>query len=488
MRITQHPLLEFKRGRKIYFTFDGKIIPAYEGESIAAALHAVGIKVLKRSILHSRPRGFFCAIGKCASCMMTVNGVPNVKTCVTLVEDGLEVRSQVGKGRLEARENPHSAPIKKLNTQIAIVGAGPAGLTAAVTAQKYGASVLVIDENPHAGGQLVKQTHKFFGSSRERAGTRGTQIAALLGKEARDTIMLQAAVLGYYSDELSHSTTIPEGSSHLLALMKEGQFIELTAEKVIVATGASERMLLFENNDLPGVYGAGAVQTLMNVYGIRPGKRVLMVGAGNVGLIVSYQLLQAGVEVAAVVEALPHIGGYHVHAAKIRRCGVPIYTSTSIKGARGEDCVTGAVTVSLDENWNPIPGTEREFEVDVICLAVGLSPSVELFHQAGCALVYVPELGGHVPLHDAELETTIKGVYAAGDAAGIGEANTAMIEGKIAALSCLESLGLLTGEAEQERDRAFEELTMLRSGPFGERPRQGKERVFALMEELYARK
>jgi sarcosine oxidase subunit alpha len=487
MRITEHPLLEFKRGKKIYFTFDGKKIPAYEGESIAAALHAAGIRVLKRSVLHSRPRGFFCAIGKCASCMMTINGVPNVKTCVTLVKDGLVVRSQVGKGRLESRENPQSVPIKKLNIQIAIVGAGPAGLAAAVTAQKYGASVMVIDENPHAGGQLVKQTHKFFGSSRERAGTRGTHIATMLHEEVRDAVMLQAAVIGYYSDEISHPTSTPE-SGHLLALKKDEALIELTAERVIVATGASERMLLFENNDLPGVYGAGAVQTLMNVYGIRPGKRVLMVGAGNVGLIVAYQLLQAGVEVAAVVEALPHIGGYHVHAAKIRRCGVPIYTSTSIKKALGEECVTGAVTVSLDENWNPLPGTEKEYDVDVICLAVGLSPSVELFHQAGCTLTYVPELGGHVPLHDARLETTVQGVYAAGDAAGIGEANTAMMEGKIAALSCLESLGLLTDEAEQERDRAFEELAMLRSGPFGERPRQGKETVFALMEELHVNK
>jgi sarcosine oxidase subunit alpha len=167
---------------------------------------------------------------------------------------------------------------------------------------------------------------------------------------------------------------------------------------------------------------------------------------------------------------------------------VPIYTSTSIKKALGEECVTGAVTVSLDENWNPLPGTEKEYDVDVICLAVGLSPSVELFHQAGCTLTYVPELGGHVPLHDARLETTVQGVYAAGDAAGIGEANTAMMEGKIAALSCLESLGLLAGEAEQERDRAYEELGMLRSGPFGERPRQGKERVFARMEELHVNK
>jgi sarcosine oxidase subunit alpha len=484
MRIIDHPLLEFKRGKNIFFTVDGKKIPAFEGETIAAALHAAGIRVLRKSILHSRPRGFFCAIGKCASCMMTVDGIPNVKTCVTMVEQGMMVESQERKGRLNLQENPPLNPIKKMSTQIAVVGAGPAGLSAAVTAQKYGASVLAIDENPHVGGQLVKQTHKFFGSSREQAGTRGTTIATMLHEEAREVIMEQAAVIGWYTqDPTPHSRTSAGG--HLLTVKKDGALIELRAEKVIIATGASERMVLFENNDLPGVYGAGAVQTLMNVYGITPGKRVLMVGAGNVGLIVAYQLLQAGVEVVAVVEALPHVGGYHVHAAKIRRCGVPIHTATSIIKARGEEVVTGAVTVSVDETWNPIPGTEKEYEVDVICLAVGLSPSVELFHQAGCTLSYIPELGGHVPLHDRSLETTVEGIYAAGDAAGIGEANTAMMEGKIAALSCLESLGLLPEEASREREQAYEEIHMLRSGSFGERPRQGKEKLFAQMEAFH---
>lgn len=474
MRIKEHPLLKFERGKKIHFIFDEKEVEAYEGETIAAALHAAGIKVLKRSLVHGRPSGFFCAIGKCASCMMNVDGVPNVKTCVTLVEKGMVVESQSGRGKLKIHDAPQKSKTRKLKTQIAVVGAGPAGLMAACTARKYSAEVLVIDENPHAGGQLIKQTHKFFGSAREQAGIRGTQIAEDLYELTKDTVMTQASVIGYYN-----------GKDHLLALMKGGNLIELEAEKVIIAPGASEKMLLFENNDLPGVYGAGAVQTLMNVYGIRPGNNVLMVGAGNVGLIVSYQLLQAGVNVEAVVEAMPYIGGYHVHAAKIRRCGVPLYTSTSIKKALGEECVTGAVTVSLDENWNPVPGTEREYDLDTICLAVGLSPSVELFHQAGCDLAYIPELGGNTPVHNQKMETTVKGVYAAGDAAGIGEANTAMMEGKIAALSCIEALNLSTDETEKELEESFRELQLLRSGSFGERSRQGKEKIFRMWREFH---
>ena len=473
MRIAEHPLLEFERKKVIHFTFNGQRIKAYEGETIAAALHAAEIKVLSRSITYSRPRGFFCAIGKCASCMMNVNGVPNVKTCVTLAEEGMVVESQC-KGILNPLEAPMKSHIHHMKTQVAVIGAGPAGLNAAVTAHAYGASVLVVDENPHAGGQLVKQTHKFFGSSKERAGTRGTDIARTLYQQAEPYVMLQAAVIGYYNEK-----------GHRLVLKRGTDLVELEAEKTIVATGASENMLLFENNDLPGVYGAGAVQTLMNVYGITPGKKVLMVGAGNVGLIVSYQLLQAGVTVVGIVEALPHIGGYHVHAAKVRRCGVPIYTSTSIMKAVGEEYVTGAVTVSLDETWNPVPGTERKFDVDTICLAVGLSPSIEFFCQAGCQTAYIPELGGNTPVHSPSMETTVRGIYAAGDAAGIGEANTAMMEGKIAALSCVRALELATPETEKELEESYEELRLLRSGSFGDRGRRGKEKVFSIMEGLH---
>jgi sarcosine oxidase subunit alpha len=140
-------------------------------------------------------------------------------------------------------------------------------------------------------------------------------------------------------------------------------------------------MLAFPGNDLPGVYGAGGVQTLMNVYGVKPGKQVLMVGAGNVGLIVSYQLLQAGVKVNRVIEIMPKIGGYNVHAAKLRRCGVPIFTSHSIKEAYGKDKVEGAIVEEIDNRFQPIPGTEEDITCDTVCIAVGLTPSIRLLHQ-----------------------------------------------------------------------------------------------------------
>ncbi|HIE47696.1 TPA: sarcosine oxidase subunit alpha [Candidatus Bipolaricaulota bacterium] len=472
MRIEHHPILAFARGRRITFTFDGRPIRAFEGETIAAALHAAGVRILSRT-RSGAPRGLFCAIGKCSSCLMTVDGIPNVRTCITPVREGMRVESQRGPGKLNPGFEPRPREVGERSVEAAVVGAGPAGLSAARTLIRHGVVPLVLDENPHLGGQLIKQTHKFFGSRAERAGTRGFSIAEELAKEAEAEaeVLRGARVLGLYRD----------GGRKILAVSRGEDLLLLQAEHLIVATGAQERFLLFPGNHLPGVYGAGAVQTLMNVYGVLPGKRALMVGAGNVGLIVAYQLLQAGVEVAAVVEAMPEIGGYHVHAAKIRRLGVPILTRHTVIRALGEETVEGAVIAGIDEHFTPIPGTERELEVDLICLATGLVPSARLLEQAGARMAYIPELGGRVPLLGPLMETTVAGVYAAGDCAGIGEASTAMLEGELAALSLLSRRGARV-EAEIRRVRGS--LERLRLGPFGERPRAGKERVFSLMKEV----
>jgi sarcosine oxidase subunit alpha len=207
----------------------------------------------------------------------------------------------------------------------------------------------------------------------------------------------------------------------------------------------------------------------MNVRGVRLGKSVLMVGSGNIGLIVSYQLAQAGVKVAALVEALPKIGGYAVHASKIRRLGIPIYTRHTVKEAYGKNSVEGAIIWELDDNWQGIPGTEKGLDVDVMCLATGLTPLCEFLWQAGVEMAYIPELGGFVPLYDEHMETTVKGIYVAGDAACIEEASTAMAEGRLAGLAIARSLGKVPdGEFSRKREDSLRELEELRAGPTSE--------------------
>jgi sarcosine oxidase subunit alpha len=352
-------------------------------------------------------------------------------------------------------------------TEIAVVGGGPAGLSAAITAAKYGAKVTVIERNNNLGGQLKKQTHKFFGSQNQYASIRGIEIADILESQLKEynvEVLNGATVLGLYEDGV-------------LTIDKKDKYIKLKPDRIVVATGAYEKFLSFPNNDLPGVYGAGAVQTLMNQYGVKPGKDVLMVGAGNIGLIVSYQLMQAGVNVKAVIDAAPRIGGYLVHASKIRRLGIPILTSYTIKEAHGKDWVEGATICQLDENWQMISGTEIDMDVDTICISVGLSPLADLLWQIGCEMKYIPELGGHVPVRDENLETSKEGIYIAGDVAGIEEASSAMVEGRLAGLCASNSLGYSIKDFEKERRDLLEQLNSLRSGPVGEKILKGLERV-----------
>ena len=369
--------------------------------------------------------------------------------------------------------------MKKIETDVAVVGAGSAGLSAAGQAAAAGAKVLVLDENRLPGGQLFKQIHKFFGSRAHQAGTRGYKIGQeLLARVEKSgaEVWLNTLVYGMEKDKS-------------LGVIHDGEHCVIKAKKVIVATGAKENYMAFPGSTLPGVMGAGAAQTMVNVNRVLPGERILMLGSGNVGLIVSYQLMQAGAEVVALVEGAPKIGGYGVHAGKIRRAGVPIYTAHSIKRVFGKDKVEGVEIVEVGPGFVPIEGTEKTFEADTVCLAVGLNPMTELIWMAGCEFCFIPAFGGHVPLHDANMETTVPGLYVAGDVTGVEEASSAMEEGNMAGVAAAEALGLLTADAAAAGKAEIKKrLVTLRSGMFGARRRMAKEQQLHNMDEYLAAK
>lgn len=338
-----------------------------------------------------------------------------------------------------------------------VVGAGPSGLSAAIEAAKRGMSVAVFDENAKPGGQLFKQIHKFFGSKEHKAKVRGFRIGEELLKEASETgveVHLGATVTGLYMKK------------EVVVQMRDGMQ-HWKGDAVIVATGASEKMVPFDGWTLPGVMGAGAAQTLMNLHGVKPGNRVLMLGSGNVGLVVSFQLLQAGCEVVAVVDAAPRVGGYGVHAAKLARCGVPFYLSHTILRVEGSDRVTGVTIGRVNRRFQPVPGTEKQFGADTVCVAVGLSPMSQLFKMAGCQMQDDPKKGGEVPVCDHYGRTSVPGVFAVGDVSGIEEASSAMIEGRIAGVCAANTLGFCTEEEKTAALAAMEkDLDSLRQGMF----------------------
>ena len=343
-----------------------------------------------------------------------------------------------------------------------IVGAGPSGLSAAIEAAKRGLKVIVFDENEKPGGQLFKQIHKFFGSKEHRAKVRGFVIGKQLLSEADRVgvkVELNSTVIGLYQDKE-------------IVVKQDEEIRHFKGDAIIIATGAAENMVTFKGWTLPGVIGAGAAQTMMNLHGILPGKKVLMLGSGNVGLVVSFQLMQCGCEVVALVDAAPRVGGYGVHASKVARCGVPFYLSHTIVEAEGDDRVKGVTIAEVDKNFQFIEGTEKHFDVDTICLAVGLSPMSQLLKMAGCEMEDNPKRGGQVPICDEYGETSIKGIFVAGDVSGIEEASSAMIEGRMAGIAAAQYLGYIK---ETEMDAEFRSLNQaldgLRQGMFAPKNR-----------------
>lgn len=353
-----------------------------------------------------------------------------------------------------------------------VVGAGPAGLCAAIEAAGQGMDVVVYDENAKPGGQLFKQIHKFFGSKEHRARERGFRIGVQLLEEAADLgveVVLGAAVIGVYQG--------------LIVQVQIGARIErIRANGVVLATGASENMIPFPGWTLPGVIGAGAAQTMANLHGIRPGNNLLMVGCGNVGVVVAYQMLQAGCRVRAMIDAGSTIGGYGVHAAKVARTGVPFHLGQTIVRAEGVSRVESATIARVDDTWQPVPGTEQRLDVDTICLAVGLSPATQLAAMAGCRMLHLPGLGGRVPARREDCSTSVAGLYVSGDAGGIEEASSAMIQGRLAGMASAMEQGFASRAAGEERLHALREsLDRLREGPFGERIRMAEARMQAVL-------
>lgn len=351
--------------------------------------------------------------------------------------------------------------------EVVIIGGGPAGLAAAIEAAGAGAEVLLIDENRKPGGQLFKQIHKFFGSREHRAGTRGIDIGQQLLAETEERkveVWLNSVAIGIFSDRR-------------VAVLRGGETVIVSAKTILISTGGAENAISFPGWTLPGVMGAGAAQTMVNVNRVLPGQKILMIGSGNVGVIVTYQLMQAGAQVAGIVEAAPKIGAYGVHAAKVRRAGVPFYLNHTIIRAEGAERVERAVIAELGSE-GPIPGSEKAFDVDVVCVAAGLRPTSELAWMAGVKHLYIPELGGFLPKHDESMETDVEGIFVAGDTAGVEEASTAMDEGRLAGMAMAYQLGhLSTDEMEERKSEIGARLSALRLGPFGERRREAKRRV-----------
>jgi len=412
-KINKHPILSIPQRDKVTFTFEGKTINGEQGFTIAAALHQAGFPVHSHS-LHNRERSLECGIGKCGACEMLVDGQIK-RICITKVDGIKEVREVPKNYNPEVVEYKKDKAVKVYKTQVVIIGAGPAGLAAREELNKHNVSNIVVDNNDKIGGQFLMQTHQFFFFEKEKkfGGMRGFDIATTLAGDNHDGIFLNSTVWD-----------ILEGKRIAVKDIEKEEIYYIDTEQLIVATGAVPFMPTFENDDLPGVFTAAVVQKMMNNELTLLGKNVLTVGAGNIGYLTSYQLMQAGATVKAIIEAQPNEGGFPVQANRVRRLGIPIMTSHILLKAipnEKHNGIIGAVVAEC-ENFKPIPGTEKIIDgIDAINICTGLIPDDQL-------LIKGNEIFG-------------RSCYGVGDAIRIGEGTSAVLRGKQVAFEILQEMG-----------------------------------------------
>jgi len=411
-KIEVHPILDVPKPEKVTFLFEGSPVQGEKGFTIAAALHQAGFPVHSHS-LRNRERSLECGIGKCGACEMLVDGQIR-RICITKVDNIREVQEIPHHHTPEVKPQMSDGPVKVHKTTVAIIGAGPAGLACREELLKNGVDNIVIDNNDKIGGQFLMQTHQFFFFEKEKkfGGMRGFDIAKTLAGDSHEGIFLNSTVWD-----------ILEGKRIAVKNVLTDEIYYVDADHLVVATGAVPFMPTFENDDLPGVYTAAVVQKMMNNELTLLGKNVLTVGAGNIGYLTSYQLMQAGARVKAIIEAQPFEGGFPVQANRVRRLGIPVLTShILLKAIPNEDHsgIVGAVVAEC-RNFEPVKGTEKIIDgIDAINICTGLVPDDQL-------LIKGNEIFG-------------RQCFGAGDAIRIGEGTSAVVRGKQVAFEILDEL------------------------------------------------
>jgi thioredoxin reductase len=446
-------------GKTVTIEFDGRMIEARHGESLAACLTAAGVKSF-RTTAQGVDRGMFCGMGVCQDCLVEVDGRSNERACMTKVTGPIRVRSEA-----HARPLPPSAghrppvtieDIAVESPEVLVIGAGPGGLSAAIAARRAGAEVVVLDERSQPGGQYFKQPDVggediALPDAQHREGAALIETARSLGVTIRNGVTVWGAFA-----PLEFAATQSGGS------------VRYRPKAAIVATGAYERGWPVPGWTLPGVMTTGAAQTLWRTARRAPGKQVLIAGNGPLNLQLASELIEAGSEVVAVVEAAAKPGiadfgtvlsmlsaspslivngfGYHfkrmkagtrmIHGEVVRRIE---------KSGEGLKVTTGPANGS---------GVMRTFEVDTLCLGYGFEPANELLRGLGCHHDFDSVRRQLVTRRDASGQTTVDRLYALGDCTGLGGARAALAEGTLVGAAAAKSLGRIVSEANVSAARA----------------------------------
>ena len=329
------------------------------------------------------------------------------------------------------------------DADVAVIGAGPAGLAAAVTVAAAGRDVVLVDAAPRPGGQYYRHRAAESGGAADLGGL-------------RDRLGGVRYLSGHRVWHVEPGFVV-----HALAGDRDERAVEIRATTLVLATGAHDRALPFPGWDLPGVLTAGAAQALVKGNGVTAGTRTVVAGTGPFLLPVAVGLAAAGGAIAGVFEANRPYRPYRFgaalarhparlaegagYAAALARARIPYRMGRAVVAAHGEDAVTAVTVARLDAGWRPIAGTERTVACDTVAVGYGFTPQLEIPLQLGCATRVATD-GNLVVAVDAAQRTSVPGVYAAGEITGIGGAHLAVVEGELAGHAA-GSIGSVAGSA-----------------------------------------
>ena len=466
------------RSSTVAFEFNGRQVRGFEGDTVASALYASGLRIFSRGFKYHRSRGLLCVAGNCPNCLMTVDGVPNVRTCTERVTDGMRVQQQnawpsvnhdffsvldrldrlmpvgfyyktfhtprlfwrmvqpiirrvAGLGTVGGESGTAARYHHEFrHTDVAVVGGGPAGMSAALAAAEAGASVTLIDEQPELGGRL-----------RYNAMTRGDLpgLPASTGFEAARRLS-RSVSMSEGIDVLSGANAFGLYEGNLLGVVNGNTMVKIRAQRIVVATGSIEQPLTFDRNDLPGVMLSTGLQRLIHLHGVRPGSTAIVATTNDQGYYAALDLLEEGMRVAVVADSRPGFPQDLDAAAALQGNGVLILTSHALTQAEGVKRVLGGVVARVVDSR--FTTEERQFDADIIAMSGGFQPAASLLHQLGAGAEYDAALDVTRPV---ELPPSL---FAAGDVTGIRDTRFAMLQGRVAGLEAAASLDKTSSDEE----------------------------------------
>jgi glycine/D-amino acid oxidase-like deaminating enzyme len=437
MRLTHSGLAP---SRRVTFTFDGREIEALAGETIAASLAAAGENAL-RATREGERRGLWCGMGACFDCVVTIDGKPGQRACLAKVEAGMAVASAVPSPEaLRPLASPPLDDALDIPLDVAILGAGPAGLTAAVHLAKAGLSLIVVDERPDPGGQYFKPVAS---SHRETNGPLDPQFGAgaALREEAR------ASGARIWNGATVWSAFAPDE----VGVLHEGRQIILRPRRLVLAPGAYERPVPIPGWTLPGVMTTGAAQTLARAYRVFPSEAVVIAGNGPLNFQLAVELLRSGVRILAVVEEAQApwnrwrtglaalrlspklmVQGTN-YVATLRAAGVPVHWGSRVVAIEGGNAVQACLVEGA--------GGRIRIETGAVTLGYGFIPSTEIARQLGCDHHLVDRHVGFLATTTDEAgRTSLPEVFAIGDGASLGGAVVAQTRAALTADAILRDL------------------------------------------------